>query len=299
MKSIPVYKFSRFKYGAELLIDVIDYDRIRDGVRVTPVFSESFYSVTLVLEGDDEVSVNGQSLRVRRGMVICSIPGEVWTFGEEPKMDALNLIFEKEFLLSFFIDPHFLDQFGYLQSDRSSPFLQADEATLQRLLTLYREMRAEITDHEQKDHHILRAMLYETLMLLSRVPMVEPAERAVLQRSMQDIPVSRYMDEFTALVRDHFREEHSTAYYAGRLCITPNYLNKIVQRSLGKSAKVYILEQLMAEACRLLRYTTLSVNEIADQLHFESTTYFVRLFHKYISQTPLEYRSKNMQSPEK
>lgn len=104
MKSIPVYKFSRFKYGAELLIDVI-----------------------------------------------CSIPGEVWTFGEEPKMDALNLIFEKEFLLSFFIDPHFLDQFGYLQSDRSSPFLQADEATLQRLLTLYRSLGF----REMKDMMIL------------------------------------------------------------------------------------------------------------------------------------------------
>ncbi len=34
MKFIPVYKFSRFKYGAELLIDVIDYDRIRNDFRL-------------------------------------------------------------------------------------------------------------------------------------------------------------------------------------------------------------------------------------------------------------------------
>jgi len=297
MKRIPVYKFFKHKYGDELLVDVIDYERMMPYIRRTPVFSETFYSITLVQDGETTVALNGCSRQIKRGMIICSIPGEVWSFPAESRFKALNLIFEKKFLLSFFNDPHFLDRFGYLQADRTSPFLQPDDAAFERILTLYQEMRREITDYAQKDQHILRAMLYETMMLLRRVPTAEAELTETVQRSLTDIPMSRYVDDFVQLVSDHFREEHGTEFYADRLCITPNYLNKIVRQSLGKSAKTYILDQILVEACRLLQYTTLSVNDIAQQLHFDTATYFVRLFRKYKEMTPLEYRQK--QSPEK
>jgi len=298
MKRIPIYKFYRHKYGDELLVDIISYDVMMPDILKTPVFSETFYSITLILEGDEVVAVNGKSRQVSRGMIICSIPGEVWSFQPEPKLKALNLIFQKEFLLSFFNDPHFLDRFTYLQADRTTPFLQPDEEAFERFLGLYRDMQREITDYEHKDQHILRAMLYETMMLLQRVPAVEAEKVETLQRSLTDVPVSRYVDDFVALVRDHFREEHGTEFYADRLCITPNYLNKLVRQSLGKSAKTYILDQILDESCRLLKYTTLSVNDISEQLHFDTATYFIRLFRKYKGLTPLDYRNR-MHSPEK
>jgi len=155
------------------LVDVISYEKMMPDIRRTLVFSETFYSITLVLEGSDVIAVNGKSRRLKKGLIICSIPGEVWAFEAEPQIEALNLIFEKEFLLSFFSDPHFLDRFTYLQADRSSPFLMADDAAFERIHTLYQEMRREITDYAKKDQHILRAMLYETMMLLQRVPMVD------------------------------------------------------------------------------------------------------------------------------
>ena len=161
MKRIPVYKFYKHKYGDELLVDVISYEKMMPDIRRTLVFSETFYSITLVLDGDTSVAINGRLRKLERGLIICSIPGEVWSFEDNPQLDALNLVFEKEFLLSFFCDPHFLDRFTYLPADRSSPFLMTDEAAFGRILTLYQEMRREITDYAQKDQHILRAMLYE------------------------------------------------------------------------------------------------------------------------------------------
>ncbi len=293
MKRIPTYKFNKHKYGDELLIDLITYDRMLPDIERTPVFSETFYSITLLLEGETVVALNGQSRHVGRGTIISSIPGEVWTFTDVQNFKALNLIFEKEFLLSFFNDPHFLDRFTYLQADRPTPFLQPDDVAFERILGLYRDMQREITDYENKDQHILRAMLYETMMLLQRVPTAEAEQVDVVQRGLSDIPVSRYVDDFVALVQDYFREQHGTEFYADHLFITPNYLNKIVRQSLGTSAKAYILDQILTEACRLLKYTTLTVGEIATQLHFDTATYFVRIFRKYKRQTPLEYRQEN------
>ena len=298
MKKIPIYKFNKHKYGDELLVDVIDFEPMLPDIRRTPVFSMTFYNIMLVLEGSDVISVNGRSRQIQRGLIICSIPGEVWEFPANPQLKVLNLIFEKESLLSFFNDPHFLDHFGYLQADRTTPFLKPDEATFERILSLYQEMKVEISNHSEKDQHILRAMLYGTMMLLQRVAMVGTETTETVGRTQTDIPVSRYVDDFVQLVSDHFHEEHGTEYYADRLCITSNYLNKIVRQSLGKSAKTYILDQILAEACRLLRYTTLSVSDIAAQLHFDTSTYFVRIFGKHVGQTPLKYREKS-QSPEK
>ena len=211
-------------------------------------------------------------------------------------MQALNLVFEKEFLLAFFRDSHFLDQFGYLSADRASHFLQLDDTLFNRLFGLYREMQHEINDTEQKDRHILRAMLYETLMLLSRAEVKCPEHI----ESKNTMPTSRYIERFVGLVNDHFTRESGTEFYADRLCITSNYLNKIVKRTLGKSTKTYIQERRMQEACRQLRYTTLSVQEISEWLGYESATYFVHSFHKTMKQTPQEYRKKiTNDSPEK
>jgi len=295
MKRIPIYKFYKHKYGDELLVDIVDYKNMWHDIQKTPVFTETFHSITLVEEGNEVVELDGQACRVDRGMVICSIPGELWRFRGEMEMKALNLVFEKEFLLSFFRDSHFLDQFQYLSSNRLSHFLQLSEPLFNRLLKLYQEMQLKINSHEQKDQHILRAMLYEALMLLSRAEVKTP-EHIDNKNIMSS---SRYIERFVELVSEHYATEHGTEFYANQLCITSNYLNKIVKQMFGKSTKAYIQEQRMNDACRQLQYTTLSVQEIAEWLGYESSTYFIRSFRKQTGMTPLQYRQEKNKYPEK
>lgn len=81
-------------------------------------------------------------------------------------------------------------------------------------------------------------------------------------------------------------------YYAGRLYITSNYLNKIVRQSLGISTKQYLSNLLYNEAERLLKYTTLTINDIASDLGLD-TAYFIKIFRQKKSITPLQYRNEN------
>lgn len=293
MKEIRLYKFHKRKYGHELLIDVLDLDYIKPGIRKAPVHRESFYCIIFITEGCEEVAVNGNKRTVRCGNVVCSRPGEVWSWQSDPTLEGLVLIFEGDFLLSFFNDPHFLDRFAYLQTNRTSPFLHLGESLNERLRSLLEQMKTEIDDSAEKDQHILRAMLYEALVLLNR------AERVSDNRQpMNDISVSRYVDGFIRAVAAEYMMRHDVKYYADKLCITPNYLNKIVRQTLGTTAKAYIHGRLFSEAERLLSYTTLSVAEIAYQLHFDSPSHFVRFFKKQAGTTPLQYR-RNTESPQK
>lgn len=101
----------------------------------------------------------------------------------------------------------------------------------------------------------------------------------------------RHTARFIALVNNNFHAHHDTSYYAGILCITPNYLNEIVQRTIGTSAKRYMQNRIIREAKKLLTYTDLAVAEISDRLHFENPSYFIRLFRQHTGLTPLRYRN--------
>ena len=59
MKDIYIFKFWKHKYGTELLIDIVDYAVMLPAIRRHPTFTETFYSVTIVLDADETVSVDG------------------------------------------------------------------------------------------------------------------------------------------------------------------------------------------------------------------------------------------------
>src|SRR5574344_2981585 len=103
---------------------------------------------------------------------------------------------------------------------------------------------------------------------------------------------NRFIDSFQRLAHDHYQEEHDVGYYAGRLAITPNYLNKIVRASLDTSTKKYLQLLLLDEARRQLLYTALSIEDISGGLNFETTSYFIRFFRMHTGMTPLEFRKK-------
>ena len=148
-------------------------------------------------------------------------------------------------------------------------------------------MRHEIaTSGKEKDQHILRAMLYETLMLLKR------AEQAETRIASNPMAANRYIESFVKLANAYFATQHGIEYYADKLCITPNYLNKIVRQSLGTSPKSYIADRIIQETKRLLRYTDSTVTEIADRLCFESASYFIRYFRKQAGCTPRQFREQ-------
>ena len=294
MKRIPLYRFYKRKYGQELLIDVLDLDYIKTGIRLNPVHRDTFYCIIFITEGSEEVSVNDHHRIVSSNGVICSRPGEIWEWQPDPQLEGFVLIFEEQFLLSFFKDPLFLDRFGYLSADRPSPFLLLDKELLERLYHLLLLMKDEIDSRIEKDQHILRAMLYETLMLLNRANITD----ANGEQPMNEVSISRYVNKFTSLAASEYVVHHYVEYYADSLCITSNYLNKVVQQTLGTNAKRYIHKLLYEEARRRLTYTSETISEIADSIHFDTPSYFIRFFRKYAGVTPLQYRENN-KSPQK
>lgn len=284
---IPTYEFHKHKYGTELLVDVVTLDYIKPGIRRTPTHRENFYSLIFITSGEENVSINGHRRCVKKGEVICSIPGEVWEWTADTQLTGFVVIFEEQFIISFFNDLNFLRRFHYLQPDRKAPFIYPEKNTWERLIHLVESMKNEVDVGINQDHHILRAGLYGILILLERAEGLSDTQDCTTDRIS-----NRYLNKFVKYVAEECFRHHDVEYYADTLCISPNYLNKIVRQHFNITAKLYIQLKLAEESKRLLAYTFLTVNEISEELHFNTTSYFIRFFKKHTGVTPCQFRER-------
>ena len=104
------------------------------------------------------------------------------------------------------------------------------------------------------------------------------------------------VNEFLGLLNRYYTHHHDVAFYAGKLNISPNYLNIISKRNLGVSAKEQINIQLGMVVKMLLDTTDLTVKEIAEKLHYEDPSYLCRIFRKHTGLSPIRYRNKLRQA---
>jgi len=95
---------------------------------------------------------------------------------------------------------------------------------------------------------------------------------------------------FNLLANKHFTSEHNLDFYAREMGISKRKLSRICQRFAGKTAKALIIDKLIAEINRHLKFTNLSLKEIAFSLSFEDPAYLSRLYSRRTGRTMTQYR---------
>lgn len=289
VKSIHLFNFYRKKYGIDLSIDVVAINDFKKFIEHKPTHRLSYFDLTFIVAGNEELIINGSKMIVKRGDIVCSIPGQVWSWKKNTKLEGYALVFEEDFILSFFQDRYFLRNLSYLQVHRKSPLLTAKEDQFGILLQHLDTLKSEILKRADCNKDVLRALLYLVLSLLGN------CELKTLENANQKkgAIINRYIGSFTSLVEANFMHKRDLPFYADKLFITVNYLNKITKEFLGSTAKKYILDKTILESKNLLRYTSLSIAEISVKLNFETSSYFVRMFRKNTGMTPKEFRKKS------
>ena len=131
------------------------------------------------------------------------------------------------------------------------------------------------------DLSLIQHLLYPLIILLNRCTLTK------IER--QDYSQDRYA-EFINLLEQAFKQQRDLGFYAQTMGMSTRKLTEICQLKSDKTAKKIINERLITEAKRLLKYTTLPLKEIVDQLGYKDMGYFCRYFKKVTGVTPSEYR---------
>lgn len=94
----------------------------------------------------------------------------------------------------------------------------------------------------------------------------------------------------TDYIYSHINEHITINDLADFTELSPSYLSRLFKQNLGISVSDYIREKKIEKATNLLKYSDISVIEIANYLAFSSQSHFIQTFEKYIGLTPKKYR---------
>ena len=99
-----------------------------------------------------------------------------------------------------------------------------------------------------------------------------------------------YFDRLMHLLAEHYRTERSVEFYAERLQISPKHLSRVIRNYTGKSVHQWIDEFVALEIKNLLRYSTLSVQDISKELNFPNPSFMGQYFKRITGMTPGQYK---------
>jgi AraC-like DNA-binding protein len=98
--------------------------------------------------------------------------------------------------------------------------------------------------------------------------------------------------KFIDMVKNNFKQERQTDFYARKLSLTPKYLSQIVKSATGKFAAGWIDDYVILEAKALLKSTNMTIQQISDELNFPSQSFFGKYFKRVAGVSPKEYRER-------
>lgn len=99
---------------------------------------------------------------------------------------------------------------------------------------------------------------------------------------------------FRVLLNQYISGQNSISFYADRLGISANYLNRCLKTVFNKTARELIIDTVILHSQLLLIETNMDISEVAYSLNFEDPSYFARVFKKVTGMSPRAFRCANM-----
>jgi AraC family transcriptional activator of pobA len=119
-------------------------------------------------------------------------------------------------------------------------------------------------------------------------------------KSQDELPLAAATDSLYKRFQRFIQNTHPVSNLkvnevAASLNVSPQNLNAVLKKTVGKSASELISEQVLLEAKRYLLHTDKTVSEIAFSLSFADPSHFVKHFKKLAGETPQGFRTRHFQ----
>lgn len=244
---------------------------------------QNFFMLLFVEEAQGEINIDNNIIRLNDAKVIVIKPRSISGMDIGSKAKGKVICFTEDFFsLRYNNNNDMLGQFSFINQDAKSS-VRLSESQKNKWTYLLEIFSEEFKRQRKETPTVLHSYLNIFLFELERL--YNPAGFMI-----NSSPKHQKIKEFEKLIDKDFKIKKMPSAYADVLNVSPNYLNKICKEITSYTAGDLIRKRVTIEAQRLIHFTSYSVNEIADQLGFENTSYFVTFFKKQTSKTPEQFR---------
>jgi YesN/AraC family two-component response regulator len=131
---------------------------------------------------------------------------------------------------------------------------------------------------------------------------VEAMERMVDTRLMQaKTEAKNYsppVQQAIHYVEEHLQEPLGMSEVAGYIHLNPSYFSALFKEQTGFTFSEYVTRSRIQKAKELLLQTRLTIADIAEQVGYQTSKYFIKLFKEYEGTSPNQYRKATMNDEE-
>lgn len=241
-------------------------------------------------EGETSLTSNLQEFRLKKDSLFIFSPKHILQVQSNNRFKAHLIVIAPDFLKRINIDtkrmmPLFL-QFGSLPC---MELTHAESQSLRSFISMVeQELKGSETDFSSEIiGGLIAATIYKVGDILTHNLTEHPEVDSPIHNRAEE-----YFRQFTELLGEHYKHERSVGFYARQLCITPKYLTTLIKRISGKSVSEWIDNYVILEAKTLLKYSNMSVQEIAYYLNFPNQSFFGSYFKRNAGMSPSQYKAK-------
>jgi len=264
---------------------LIDMQLIQPKAELQLPLLEGGYSFFYLSAGQLELTLNRRQTTLKAGQALLLRPDQVLLSAQGEAAQG--------YLFSF--SPAFFEQRYHNNILQAFAFVQKG---LLGLIDLPQEAQSKLSvllacmynDYQQEPQQLAVLRSYANIIFFELQEQFAPENRARNIQLGQPNRQEEKMLEFEELVDANFKTSRAPSFYAQKLFISTNYLNKLCKRVFGKTSGALIRQRVQLEAERLLCHSNLTIAEISQQLGFETPSYFITFFRKSQDCSPEQYR---------
>ena len=252
--------------------------------RVDEPHRHNYYTVLIVNKAKGQHKIDFNSYELSNKQIYFVAPGQVHQVIEEEQSFGFAMTFSNQFLIENSIRLSFIESLNLFQNYGQNPPLIPTENQFEAIEGFLNQIFNLFNSEANMKFLSIGAFLKLLLIECNNICSINPIESEI------DSSGDNLIRLFKKEVESNYKKEHSTTFYANKLFITPDHLNRTFKAKIGKTAKDYIQARIITEAKRLLYFTDLSNKEIGFKLGFNEPANFSAFFKKHTQVSPSNFK---------
>jgi len=252
--------------------------------------SHNFIELEIIIGGSADHIVEGKTYHISKGDVLVIMPSYVHELARVDNLKLFNFKFDLDKLLLMDTDLEKLSGFQALfvlqpfekyQHDYNS-FMKLDEEKYQQALQLCEFLLEEWLKKKPGYKVVIKAYFLTLITFLARN--FSPN----ITNSSPKLP--EFLHTLT-FIHENYTGKITLSFLSSMACLSERQYTRIFHEIYSMSPIEYVINCRLALACRQLKYTKDSLQEISIKCGFGDKVSFSRLFKKRYGITPGKYRS--------
>lgn len=239
-------------------------------------------AVIICRKGYSKLKIGLNSFEIKKDMTLVILPEQIFQILEvSSDFDAGYILLKEDFFeirndfkIALDLEYYFFKQ----------PYVQLPEKKSKEGNIIFNLIKENIKDKNNLFlNEIVQTYMRSLFYLVSNVLIKSNTKHTLSHKE-------EIFEKFISLIQQNFRKNRNIGWYAEQIHLTPKYLSTLIFEVSGKHASNWIQDYIILEAKALLNSSSLTIQQISNELGFSNQSHFGSYFKRFTGLSPSEYR---------